>query len=514
MASRSVSPGGALLRASRIFSIPPALPRPAGDLSSTAVFNSDTATLPHPIHLSITTPQSSLVRGDWGFKRPLPLRSTTKTSTPFIRVEAIDTFEHITEFGSSADHALTLQKWQELDVPLSTPPTKERESNLMHRNKQERSVFEDDIDSTTQSERGSLRIDDARWKFKGPWLAGQTEGQFNEYVQKEVRRRKGEFHQFLRASCANALTREAQRKASGEEESLPIFETSAITEAQLTEYIKSLRQDHTELYKQIRTFLDLPPSPSSKFNTDALLSELTLGAKSASFKPEDALPVSMSPYAETGPPKTHPSAGLAYSRTSQHLHNHPVYGPQRNKPPVQARVVMPKGAAVGNFAPALGVGGFVTDVPAGDNSFDVRGFSQRNRTGMKNASRGMIPGLLNIEPDKQGGSKAWVHPKSASVDPKGRVILTVIPGDEEAVAVREGKADNIPKPDLGGFKKGPVGTQTMMRTAGLDSRSNGNWNGGYGLSVGGSGNDAARPAAKRDGAAFRELSGLLNGGEN
>src|ERR1700710_1203320 len=121
MASRGVSPGGALLRASRIFSIPPPLPRPASDLSSIAIFNSETATLPHPIHLTITTPQTSLARGDWGFKRPLPLRSTTRTSTPLIRVHSIDTYEHITEFGSASDHAINLQKWQEMGVPLTIP---------------------------------------------------------------------------------------------------------------------------------------------------------------------------------------------------------------------------------------------------------------------------------------------------------------------------------------------------------------------------------------------------------
>src|ERR1700710_2293162 len=119
MASRSVSPGGALLRASRVFSIPPPLPRTPSDLSSTAVFSSDTATLPHPIHLSVITPQSSLARGDWGFKRPLPLRSTTKTSTPVIRIESIDTYEQVTEFGSAADHSLTIKKWEEMGVPIT-----------------------------------------------------------------------------------------------------------------------------------------------------------------------------------------------------------------------------------------------------------------------------------------------------------------------------------------------------------------------------------------------------------
>src|SRR5690554_1357851 len=111
MSTRSVSPGGALLRASRMFSVPAPLQRPVSELASTVTFNSDSATLPHPTQLSISTPPSSLSKGDWGFKRNLPLRSTTKTSTPVIRISAVDTYEHITEFGSAADHTLTLRKW-------------------------------------------------------------------------------------------------------------------------------------------------------------------------------------------------------------------------------------------------------------------------------------------------------------------------------------------------------------------------------------------------------------------
>lgn len=129
---------------------------------------------------------------------------------------------------------------------------------------------------------------------------------------------------------------------------------------------------------------------------------------------------------------------------------------------------MPKGAAAGNFAPVLGVGGFVVDIPSGvgASSFNVRGSAGRG-------SDGPIPGLINIEPNKVGGSKAYVHPTSASVDPKGRVILKVEQADPEAVAVLEGKVDEIPR-------------RQIMRTKGLGlspyslSRSSG----GYGLSLG------------------------------
>jgi hypothetical protein len=330
-----------------------------------------------------------------------------------------------------------------MGVPLSTP-TKKKQSNFADSNGSGRSVFEDDIDSTAPSDGVVVRKDDARWKFKGPWLAGQTEGEFNTYVQKEVRRRKGHFQKFLRVACANATTREAQRAATEQGEEIgPAIQASDITEEQLSMYIKSLRRDDHELYKQIRIFLDLPPSPNPALNTD-FLGGLNLETMSANRRTptinSEHYKGSDSPYSESGPPKTHPSAGLAYGRTSSHTFNHPVYGPQKHKSPVQARVVMPKGAATGNFAPALGVGGFVTDTPSGsDSSFDLRGSSGRGK-----GARPVIPGLLNIEPDRVGGSKAYVHPNFASIDPKGRVILSVAPADPEAVSVKEGTVDKIP----------------------------------------------------------------------
>ncbi|TVY25462.1 hypothetical protein LHYA1_G005735 [Lachnellula hyalina] len=465
MASRSVSPGGALLRASRVFSIPAPLQRSAVEMSSTGGYTSDTSTLPHPIHMSITTPQSSLAKGDWGLKRPLPLRSTTKSSTPVLRIQKMDTFEHITEFGSAADHTLSLQKFLEMGIPLTTPQLKE--STQSHLDSRARSVFEDAIDTTGTGEgTGSTEID-ARWKFSGPWLAGQTQGEFNEYVQKEVRRRKQGFHEYLRGACSVALAKERreQRASSEGADELELNPQAEVTDEQLKDYVKSLRQDWTELYRHIRTFLDLPPASSVNAPTEIFNAMF----ENISTSLEKDSTVSTSPYRDSGPPKTHPSAGLAYSRTNSTLFNHPVFGPQSSKSPVQARIISPKGALHGSTN--LGVGGFVTGTPFNDESFRVSSTRGRGRGAMPAP---MVPGLVNIEPDKVGGSKVYVQPKSATVNPQGSVILRVVSAETGAVDVKEGNTDHYkhpPPPALStGVRVSPRGLSRTLRRDGAGSR--------------------------------------------
>jgi len=156
-------------------------------------------------------------------------------------------------------------------------------------------------------------------EIQGTVVGWADRGDFNTYVLTEVRKRKVDFQGFLRTACANALTKEARRAASGEIP--PAIEASEVKEEQFTEYIKTLRRERQQLYKLIRSFLDLPPAPLKNM-ADSLLD--TLIASSGTIQGSD-LSFSNSPYAGSGPPKTHPSAGLAYSRTSQTLYNHPVW---------------------------------------------------------------------------------------------------------------------------------------------------------------------------------------------
>ena len=163
-------------------------------------------------------------------------------------------------------------------------------------------------------------------------------------------------------------------------------------------------------------------------------------SKTPTINSEDYLPKSNSPYAETGPPKTHPSAGLSYLRTNRYIYNHPIYGPQEHPPPIQGRIVIPKNANVGSFAPKLGIAGVVTDSPLTE-SFNTSDSSAKAKQG-KSRKR-THPGLLNIEPDKFGGSKVYLRPGTASIDPSGRIDLRVESGEGPALAILLGKENGF-----------------------------------------------------------------------
>lgn len=130
---QSLSPTANLLRNSRLFSLPNPLPRPPVSETSGAGISraSDTATLPYPTHQAIATTKSSLARGDWGLKRPLPSRSfLVQVSDPVLRIKQLDTIEHVTDFDSAADHVRTRQKWEEMGVPMMKGMTQMRDYDL------------------------------------------------------------------------------------------------------------------------------------------------------------------------------------------------------------------------------------------------------------------------------------------------------------------------------------------------------------------------------------------------
>ncbi|CRK44164.1 hypothetical protein BN1723_016327, partial [Verticillium longisporum] len=70
-----------------------------------------------------------------------------------------------------------------------------------------------------------------------------------------------------------------------------------VTEDQLTEYIRKLRSDRVTLFALISEFLDLAP-----LNPPSAIANMSAGTRIESKSPN--------PYAERGPPITHPSGGL------------------------------------------------------------------------------------------------------------------------------------------------------------------------------------------------------------
>ncbi|OAA57023.1 hypothetical protein SPI_07404 [Niveomyces insectorum RCEF 264] len=438
--AKTVSPGAALLRTSRLFSLPKPLPPAPGDITGASRQQSDTATLPFPIHQTIASPPVSRARGDWGFKRPLPAKTTSRASEPLVRIKHVDAVERVTDFHSATDHTMTLRKWQALHVPLTLQTDAEQRQQLAGK-----SVFEEQADVVALPADQRHTAADTRWKFKGPWLAGITDGAFQAYLRKQVRPRRSAFR----------------------------------TDANLTAYLRALRHDRPLLYRLVGKFLDLAPvAPSEKIYqnlarsssslTGGFLSPLLqygadsglLGGGGGGGNTSASGPGN--PWAQDGPPSTHPSAGLSYLRTAAYIDNHPLYGPQKAHPPVPARVVAPRNAS-GSWPAKLGVAGFVADTPVGETAYHTR----HTRS---------LPGLSLIDPTIVGGAKLPVRVAAAKINSQGRVIVAVAEADPEAVLVQrelEGKerlygqtaqlaatrADSQPLRRTTRFGIGPAGPQ-------------------------------------------------------
>ncbi|KAL1836465.1 hypothetical protein VTJ49DRAFT_5125 [Mycothermus thermophilus] len=434
--SRTLSPGGALLRASRMFSLPAPIPPPPSN-NPASPHHSETATTAYPTHQVITTLPSARKQGDWGLKRPLPPKSTTRTTHPLLRVKAIDTVEQITDFSSGADHAITLRKFQELGLPVTSQRTAAGDSATSGVNKMylpQKSAFEDEFDVTDVPPEKRTENLETRWKFSGPWLAGMPPGEFQRWLVREVRPKRAAFREFLRNKIANELNAAAATAALDKAEEAPTpIDVSSVTEDQVIDFLRRMRYDKQPIYDLVGEFLDLAPlKPPTLAQTG--LPEQT----PAKLEYKDL----NSPYAEHGPPVTHPSAGLSYLRTSMYMENHPIYGPQKEHTPAVARVLRPHQSRLGTRA-KLGVAGFVVD----------SGSSGDTKTNQKSDNR-----MSSLDPSIVGGQKVWVQPRQAYVDSTGHVMLKVSDASAESVLVAQELVGDAVV--LGTVKK----TQPLQRT--------------------------------------------------
>lgn len=595
-----MSPGEAILRSSRVFSIPKPLPEPP----MVPTFNnrkSPTMTRSYPLTQAITSPLASREKGDWGFKRSLPLKTTLTTSTPSIRIKHIDSLEGVTDFASAADHTVSLEKFQELRVVLSVPWHRDLSDVNRKPDNWYRSVFEERMDFTypkharmeertaTKSkqrqgpqevscgsdlwlqsilktcagpvkpkriiEQGSMsaiteasdpgrwfleesmdtaKLENAvqeeklpehetagttsadqeladqqrpssgeeasfgdhtsasrkheealekdatsgveepaiepavrqqpsdrgfettdhgltsqklpdpvagtpvsfsdvrqvspqetpstgRWKYGGPWLATMTHGEVKKYLKKHVQPRRGEFRALLMKKLAEQLTANQNNAAlEAGSKSQPAVKVGDITHEKYVTFLRTLRHDRSQLFDIIFEFLDMPPlrNPIGFMNT----------MRMTTMRMKDN-----TQYDQAGPSPIHPSAGIGYLRTNAFMENHPVYGPQRHRAPVLARVVFPR---TGVMSAKLGMGGFVANPPSGDTHFN------RRFKGNRNQEQSLLSGLTHLDMTTFGGAKAYVEPRTATVDLRGRVVLELHETTEEATVIHKESKGN------------------------------------------------------------------------
>ena len=408
-----MSPTANLLRNSRLFSLPGPLVSPRDKVTLPPQHDSETATLPYPTQQALETTPSSLARGDWGLKRSLPLKSTTRTSTPTIRILEIDSINHITDFESAADHVLNLRKWQEIGLPVSLAQTTKR----MYDNRDLKphiSVFETEYDNTQPE---SSIPDRERWKYRGPWIAGQTAGEFKDYTEQKIKRLKPHFRRFLRIRLEASVAAADRRDAI--DHGMPVPEQAPkVDEQQLNQHIKKLRQENQgHLFNLIGEFLDLPESSTLD------------GAARSKWKSRPSRISSQEAWmaSESGPPITHASAGLSYLRASGHTSNHPALGPQEHDRPVRARVLDDRnlsGNQGGNGKYIIGVGGVAVEARLGASTISPLG-------------KGKSKNSISLDHDVPGGPKVWVQPEIVKVDSQGRIQVQTRPADRKTTALYE-----------------------------------------------------------------------------
>jgi len=330
-----------------------------------------------------------------------------------LRVNEIDSIEGITDYSSATDHGITLKKFEQLHLPVTVPETKSgftRDSP-----KPLRSVFEEDTDVTAMSPENRIKLVDKRWKFDGPWLAGIGHGEFNQWLEQRVRPKRAQFHNFLKRKLAAEINNEESQKAidAGEPEP-PAVKASGITEDQLLQYLRVLRNNRARLFDMVGQFLDLAPLKAPGLDGD-------FGGNTAvAFEGGN-------PYSARGPPITHPSAGLSYLRSSSFLENHPFYGPQEKHAPVEARVVKPRRGGDPRDL-RIGVAGFITSSPPRESKENQKGNAHTRQSGH-------IYDRIDIT--KKGGHKVFLHPTEAIVNSMGRVELRIEEADPEALLVAQ-----------------------------------------------------------------------------
>ncbi|KAL4956130.1 NAD(P)-binding protein [Aspergillus filifer] len=391
-----LSPTANLLRKSRVFALPQAL-APFENATYANHAQSDTATLPHPTRASIVTPAS-----------PLPAKSTSmKSSRPVVRVHEMDTFEHVTDFESAADHTMTLEKFQELHMPISLPEQVNFGAHIIPRHQ---SPFESTVDNTEVREKDQTP-ETMQFRHTGPWLAGLSQAKFDAFVKK-VQKNKPELMQKLRRRFTEKRALEMKREAqdSGKDlDNLPLP-----TEQEFQTWLRALRADPEQLGPVVFELLDLPAAPmvpGDRVGTTYYHS------------PPSRMPVVE--YATIGPPTTHPSAGLSYARSHASIYNHPVYGPQSSQRPVEARILRPRGKVRGR--PGRAVGG-IAGIAFEDLS--ASGFVEHRAP----------PGMLSFDGSIPGGGKYHVTPIRASINTTGRInIVATRPteGTKTAFGIQE-----------------------------------------------------------------------------
>jgi len=175
--------------------------------------------------------------------------------------------------------------------------------------------------------------------------------EFDTFLSGITRGKKAAFRAYVKQHLTGQRM-EQQRAAAFEEgragaaEEVPV----EVTEEDVTQYLRQLRSEPGKFGPLIVGFFDLADGPKPSFETT---DPWSYGRDT----------ISADPYRESGPPRTHPSAGLSYLKSEMFSQNDILVGPRDNRPPVAARLLKSIPATHNRNIPYVGVAGFVVPQP-------------------------------------------------------------------------------------------------------------------------------------------------------
>jgi hypothetical protein len=412
---------------------------------------------------------SSRQREDWGFKRPIPSKSTKNAAA--INVKVIDTSEKVTDFEDGSQHVKTLRKLQELNISLSRGNVSGYRS-LQRDPRAYASAFEPDLDNTAQH---NIQIDPLsssshsdsipnRWKFRGPDFRYMCDAEFNKWVKTQVKPRSDDFMEQLKLRSHRQYVGklaevrpqrlrqrsrpEEQEEAEGEKDVLRrtfYAWVGQLDDAALRSYVESLesgtgRQNDASFQEYAARAYSWPEpdileeKKSAEETLAASLSENWAHAeklfRATSHRESNVefmehfldVPHAVHNYQtyRYANQTTHPSAGLSYRRTQSIVPNHHLYGALKKPVPTRARVLPIQSdrrdrarTAVGGLA-GVTLHGSQQDFV---NDSDIVPAPSANAT--------------------HAGLKKWMVPTGARINADGRVILVAEPASDGARNVAE-----------------------------------------------------------------------------
>ncbi|KAG1890830.1 hypothetical protein F4604DRAFT_1702604 [Suillus subluteus] len=145
-----------------------------------------------------TTHGGDAHRGNWGFKRPLPIRRRGA----YITVKAVDSLEQQTEWNSAEPQAMWMKNWDELQVNPTSDESRRASSEASG----------DMLDS----EYAPMRTDPKCWRSSAvPNIHAMSNLEFNKYVA-HIRREREHFFEYQEMK-AEALKKKREMKEMEEE---------------------------------------------------------------------------------------------------------------------------------------------------------------------------------------------------------------------------------------------------------------------------------------------------------